>query len=549
MFIRVKTTPNSPRRSVQLVESVRSGGKVRQRIVRHVGIAMDDDELVRLKELGEFIKAKISDERQPGLFPPEPIAEQAIRASRAANKALRVDLKQLEEEQRVVTGIHEVYGATYRQLGFDKLLPRSRYRASHDSLLHTVMARIANPDSKRGSVRRLEQDFGVGLPLEKLYRMMDHLAGRVIERLKTRVGSATQALLPEPLNVLFFDCTTLYFESFTEDELKQNGFSKDAKHHQVQVLLALMVTREGLPVSYAVFPGATYEGHSFIPVLKDVQQRHPLGQAVWVADRGMFSDDNLKELEAQGCGYIVGARIKNLPKTLAEQILDTGAYRPLEGVAGMQVAQWRHGDRRLVVTYNPARARKDQHERRKAVEKLIKKLGKSDNPKALLGHRGNQRFITIDGDARLMLNEAKVKEAARWDGLQGIITNLEDMPHHELLSRYRGLWQVEESFRITKHDLKVRPIYHWTPHRVQAHIAIAFMAFACIRHLAYRVALQKRRMSPEVIRNALVHRQCSVLRHRRTGKRYAVPSKPSRETEDIYRAMGLPLPTTPCELT
>ena len=123
------------------------------------------------------------------------------------------------------------------------------------------------------------------------------------------------------------------------------------------------------------------------------------------------------------------------------------------------------------------------------------------------------------------------------------------MPHHELRSRYRGLWQVEESFRITKHDLKVRPIYHWTPHRVQAHIAIAFMAFACIRHLAYRVALQKRRMSPEVIRNALVHRQCSVLRHRRTGKRYAVPSKPSRETEDIYRAMGLPLPTTPCELT
>ena len=100
MFIRVKTTPNSPRRSVQLVESVRAGGKVRQRIVRHVGIAMDDDELVRLKELGEFIKAKISDERQPGLFPPEPIAEQAIRASRAANKALRVDLKQLEEEQR-----------------------------------------------------------------------------------------------------------------------------------------------------------------------------------------------------------------------------------------------------------------------------------------------------------------------------------------------------------------------------------------------------------------------------------------------------------------
>ena len=187
MFIRVKTTPNSPRRSVQLVESVRDGDRVRQRILRHIGVAMDDDELERLKQLAEYVKVKLIDERQPTLFPPEPLAEMAIGAGRRGDgkRELRVDLGQLEEEQRVVTGVHEVYGEMYRHLGLDRLLPRSRYRASHDALFHTVMARLANPDSKQGSVRRLEEEFGISLPLEKVYQMMDRLDATRIDRLRT----------------------------------------------------------------------------------------------------------------------------------------------------------------------------------------------------------------------------------------------------------------------------------------------------------------------------------------------------------------------------
>ena len=191
MFVRIKTTPNSPRRSVQLVEGVRDGGKVRQRIVRHIGVAMDEDELERLRQLGEYVKAKLEDERQPLLFAPEKIAEQVIRVGRQGDgkQELPVDLKQLEEEQRLITGVHEVYGEMYRMLCLDGLLLRSRYRASHDALFHVVMARIANPDSKRGSVRRLEEDFGVSLPLEKVYRMMDQLDAKAINHLRTRVSS------------------------------------------------------------------------------------------------------------------------------------------------------------------------------------------------------------------------------------------------------------------------------------------------------------------------------------------------------------------------
>ena len=230
MFVRIKTTPNSPRRSVQLVEGVRDGGKVRQRIVRHIGVAMDEDELERLRQLGEYVKAKLEDERQPLLFAPEKIADQVIRVGRQGDgkEKLPVDLKQLEEEQRLITGVHEVYGEMYRLLGLDGLLPRSRYRASHDALFHVVMARIANPDSKRGSVRRLEEDFGVSLPLEKVYRMMDQLDAPVINHLRTRVGEASRSLLPEPVAILFFDCTTLYFETAVRTSFANTASARTA---------------------------------------------------------------------------------------------------------------------------------------------------------------------------------------------------------------------------------------------------------------------------------------------------------------------------------
>ena len=197
MFVRVKSTPNSPRQSVQLVESVRQGDKVKQKIVRYVGIAMDDDELLRLKELAHVIKAKLEAYHQASLFSPEESARQ-IMAAKASQppkpKALTVDLKQLREEQRTVTGIHEVYGPIYQQLGFDTLLPSHRYRASNEALFHCVMARIANPDSKRGSVRTLAEDFGIHLHLEKVYRMMEQLDDKRVETLNHRVAQHSQAL-------------------------------------------------------------------------------------------------------------------------------------------------------------------------------------------------------------------------------------------------------------------------------------------------------------------------------------------------------------------
>ena len=550
MFVRVKTTPNSPRKAVQLVESVRAGKTVKQKIVRHIGTARDADELARLKDLAEVVKAKLEADVQPALFPPDDVAEQVIAAQAQQDSApLKVDLRQLRETQRLVSGIHAVYGAAYESLGLDRLLPAWRYRASHKALFHCVMARLANPDSKRASVRALEADFGVQVSLPQVYRMMDLLDDTRIEQLNTLAGQQARALLGGPVRILFFDCTTLYFESFTEDDLKAPGYSKDAKFKECQVLLALAVTEAGLPVRYTVLPGATFEGHSLIPVVEAWQKDHDVQDVVIVADRGMLSEDNLKSLEDAGLHYIVGARLKSLPQDAQTRVLDASGYDTLKENDGRRVLDMPLGSRRLVVSYAPVRAEKDRHDRDKAIGKLRRKLAKSRNPKDLLNNYGYKKYLKVDGKTTLSVNQDKVAEAQRWDGLHGVITNLPKSTNHAtILGQYRGLWQVEDTFRVSKHDLKVRPIYHWTPQRVRAHIAIAFMSLLCVRHLQYRMALQARAVSPEGICNALTHVQHSVLEHQQTTHRYVIPSAISETGRQLYKVMGLTHSTTPYEL-
>ncbi len=562
MFVRVKTTPNSPRKSVQIVESVRDGDKVKQKILRYVGIATDDSELAKLLDVAEYIKAKIEYEHTPTLWSPEETAEMAISTRKDQleqkksknDKPINVDLKQLREEQRTIVGIHEVYGKIYEELGFNNLFASpKRNELSAKILKHIVLARVACPKSKRASVKMLEEDFGISLNLDKVYSMMDEIDDAMVDRIQTKAHYATKQMLGGKINVLFYDATTLYFESFTEDDLKQNGYSKDFKFNQPQVILALLVTQEGLPVGYEVFPGSFYEGHTVIPILEKLRTNHNLEKVVFVGDKGMLNEDNLKFLEENNFYYIVGARLKNLPKKLIKEVLDLESYEAEtedkdKNKENKYLVIDKKDGRRIILSHNATRARKDKHDREKAVEKVLKKLQKSKDPKSLISNYGYKKYISMDGEAKIDLNEAKLLEESKWDGLHGVITNLQDKEPKEVLTHYRGLWEIEESFRISKHDLKVRPIFHWVPQRVRAHLAIAFMAFSCVRHLQHRVSLQYQRMSPEAIRWELLHVQTSFLRHKQNRKMYCIPSKTSNEAKKIYQTVGLKLSAVPFEM-
>jgi transposase len=376
--------------------------------------------------------------------------------------------------------------------------------------------------------------------------MMDEIDDAAIEKLNDLTYGHTKRLFPEPIDVLFFDCTTLYFESFIEDEFKRNGYSKDLKFNQPQVLLALMATKEGLPVGYQAFPGDTYEGRTVIPILQRLRERYAIDRVIFVADAAMFSKDNLTALEAleeNRVEYIVGSRIHNLPKKLKAQVVDETNYHEVE--PGWRIGRFAYKGRTLLVSWSEARARKDARDRDQAIARAKKKLEKHKNPKEYLSGYGAKKYLSVSPGATIALNESKIEEDRRWDGLHGVITSAKGLSEKDIVAQYHQLWFVEESFRITKHDLKTRPIFHWKPERVRAHIAICYIAYALVRYLEHRVRLQYVSRSPEVIRQTLIRVQTSILYDKQKKLRYALPSRMSQDAKKIYQFMGIPASAVP----
>ena len=198
------------------------------------------------------------------LHAPRELQRQLQEAVAAAEKKRRspkliVDLSQLREESRVVRGFHEIYGRLYELLGLSQVIPQRDYPVSSRVLREVVLARLAQPRSKRSVVRYLTEQMGLRISLEQVYRMMDQLTPERIETLQRLATQAALDLHPEPVDVYFFDCTTVYFESLQQDKLKAPGYSKDGKVQESQVLLAIMVTPEGLPLRYELLPGQMFE--------------------------------------------------------------------------------------------------------------------------------------------------------------------------------------------------------------------------------------------------------------------------------------------------
>ena len=562
MFVRAKAMPTQShplRHAVQIVESYRVNKQPRQRILQHCGLADEGEELDRLMAIAEMICLELEIVKSKTLFSPEEAQRQLEEAHKHLDEqgglGLKVDLSQLVERQRICTGIHTVYGALYHELGLDRLLPPARYRASNRILRQIVLARLAKPLSKRASVGMLAQDMGVELSLPAVYRMMDHLDDARIERLNQLALKRAQAILPEPLTLWLFDCTTLYFESFVADELKKPGYSKDAKFKESQVVMALAVTPEGLPVGYEIFAGNTFEGSTLIAMVERLTAEHQVKQATVVADRGMMSKSNLKALREANIHYVVGARLKQQTQAIKSQVTDPQRYTAIGRDGDLSLACFEREHDHLVVSHSSRRAKKDQSEREQAIERLLKRLKNSDRPKQWLSNRGYARYLklTDDNHAKVEMNEDSIAQQAIWDGLHGIATNLDLSKTNPMtaLQFYHDLWVVEQTFRVSKHDLMARPIFHWTPRRVKAHLAIAFMALMCVRHLEYRVGVgvnPKQRLSAQAIQEALTHVEQSVLEHRRDHRRYAVPSQLSKAAARLYRIMGQKHPKTPYEI-
>jgi transposase len=537
MFVRVKAKPNG-KKSIQIVESYRRADQVSQKIIRHVGQAVTDREVEEMTRLAQSMINEMETEKQPCLPFLDPL--KVLKGNRQKKESSdTVKIKNIREEQRIIDGIGDVFGKLYKNLKLDKLIGGTNKDDQWNDILEScVLARIANPVSKRRSASLLEEDYGIKIPLEKIYRMMDHVADRESD-IKQRIAQTTLSLFQEQVDVLFFDVTTLYFESIDTDELRAFGFSKDCKFKEVQVVLALVTTTKGLPITYKLFPGNTYEGGTLMEMVKDLQTQYAIKNILLVADRAMFTEENLSSMESLGIQYIVAAKLKTLPKSLKSDILHTDYTEEVIGGEMHWFKEFEYKSRRLVVGYSAKRAGKDAADRQRLVDRLMKKVkGDKIKVKDLIPNYGSKKYISIENGSA-SVNQEKIKADSEWDGLHGVITNATDKTSSELLSRYRELWQIEEAFRISKHDLKMRPIFHWTENRIKAHIAICFLAFTLAKQAVYRIALQQEPMSFEQIRNELLHAQSSVVFDLASQKKYIIPSHVTVNQKKLYQAFGL----------
>ncbi len=523
---------------LKIIENVRCGDKIVQKAHCTVGVARDQSELEALEGIAKNKITALLNERNPALPGLESVVYGQAEPSQAPRVRYVVELNEIREEKRINIGMEDVFGAVYSQMDFEDLIAGTRKDAEWNELLkQVILARLFAPGSKRNASQEVFKDLNQEIAVEKIYRMMDRLVP-LEEAIKNKIFQSSMSLLDFEVDVLFFDVTTLYFESFDPDELRAFGFSKDCKFKETQIVLALVTNNRGVPLTYEIFPGNQSEGKTLIEIVKKIKANYSVKNVVMVADRAMFSEENLSFLEAEGIHYIVAAKLKTMKREVASRFLNESLC-PFDGwIKDLDVEK-----RRLIVSYSMDRAKKDYKQRMRLVDRLLKKARDGKIPlKALINNNGTKKYIEVSGE-KASINEAKVLADGQWDGIHGVITNYDrrDKTPHEILERYKGLWKIEEVFRINKHDLKMRPIYHWKPERIRAHILICFMAYVMLNTTKQLLEKNNINLSVSELRREVGKRQASIIRDKRTQRRYFVPGSFTQTQKQIYAAFKLPV--------
>lgn len=443
-------------------------------ILRHIGSAHTPAELKRLKAVAR------QELERPAL------GQTDLFTTHLDLDRVRVTFHKPEYFERVIAHY-------YNLLGFSEL--------GSALLFDLVLMRIYQPCSKLRSLRLLEVQFGRSYGKDQAYRLLAKLAEdshKSKTNLEQKLYAAHQRHYNTPLTVVLYDVTTLYFESARDgDEYKLPGYSKDGKHKDPQILVGLLTNIAGFPLGYETFAGNTFEGGTLLIALQNWQTQFSSSRLRVIADAGMLSKLNVEKLTAAGFDFIVGARLKSVPATLTKKLVEL--KRGDESIHELQ-----HGGHRLVVSYSTTRAKKDLH----TIDKALKKAQAIIDGKQSLVRRSkfvkSSKVTSTDKttETTLSLNQTAIDQDKALAGLKGYITNLTDVTAEEIISQYKELIHVEQSFRMSKHDLRARPIFHHKEDSIKAHLLIVVMALA-IGRLLEKDSGQSVQKTVEQLGNAL----------------------------------------------
>jgi len=439
---------------IRVMEQVRLNGRWKKRLLEHVGTAHSEVELeILLGQAREIVDTK----KQPG----------QLLLTFAQTPEQRSHLRTAGEYWE---GVERVLGGLFDEFEF------SIRKGDLRLLRYLVIARIMHPVSKRRTAAWLIRYLHATYSVDDIYRFMDRLH---IKKSKVTTGMRQYITnrYPQTLQYLLYDVTTIYWESEEEDldeeeiaGLRKRGYSKDHREDLPQVVMGLAVNTLGMPLDCQLYPGNTYEGKTLLHGVNGVRKAVGLEEATIVADAGMLSNDNLREIEkSSNLYYIVGSRLKQLPRAIQHQILGHDYLtKPLWEIP--------LGKRRLVVSYSEKRAKRAQKRREQSIIRLQRLIASN---RAIRKHA----FLDITIAEHPRLNQQAIADAAAWDGIKGYITNNPALSPTEAIARYSELHRVEQSFRMSKTDLRIRPAYHHVRERIEAHVLVCMVSLCLMRIL------------------------------------------------------------------
>ena len=343
-----------------------------------------------------------------------------------------------------------------------------------------VLNKLCDPKSKlaisKWKNKLYSEDYN-DTKLNHLYKSLDKLAINKIN-LEKKMYETNIELFKDEINLLFYDLTTVYFESQTEDDIRRFGYSKDNKTDCTQLVLAMAVTEDGFPITYELYEGNTYEGSTVKDLIKKLKYSYDIDKIVVVGDKGILSKKVLTEIENEGYEYIVAAKLSNMKAEMQDIILDIDGYNRIN--EELCIKEIEYENKRLILCHSNKRAKRDKMMREKVLEKLNKKI--ASNPKGLTASPAYKKYLNMDVK-NVKIADEKVQKQAKWDGFFGFYTNNKEFTGEYVLQAYKTLWQIEESFRVMKSTLDLRPVYHWTSTRIKGHIAMCYLSFYVGRYI------------------------------------------------------------------
>ena len=502
-MLHIRTTKTSSKATaVQVVEYVQR----KMVILIHIGSAHSEEEILSLKQIAsEWI---LKNDKQTSLF--------SILDKKTSSSLIALDKCQY-------LGFR--YQLLYDVLSNLSVLFKFHLLPNYKILTDLVISRIASPGSKIHSLEFLEGFFGIKHSRRDLYRNLASFAP-LKDEVEAKIISIAKKEFGFNFSLVFYDLTTLYFESFESDDLRKIGFSKDNKTNQPQIMIGLLVNDGGFPVSYQTFAGNKFEGHTLMPSILALRKKYKIDEMTVVADSAMISDENVLFLKANNLNYIVGARIANLGISDIERIskelnlADDTTIR-INTPKGI-----------LIGHFASNRYRKDKIEMEKQINKAKFLLKESDpNPARkrtkFLQHKNNDKN-------NYELNQKLIYKTSLLLGIKGYYSNLKNTSDIEIIKQYRNLWRVEKAFRISKSDLQIRPIFHFKEHSIHAHLLVCFMALAICKFIEIKTG----RSIGSVLK--MLRGVTDARIFDKVGKREVVlRSEVRKEVEEVLEKVGL----------